>query len=60
MHKFSALAHFRLDNARQSPIIGRNLKPMSTFTFTFVLVVLLAVLIIKGYFVVGLAPVKVK
>jgi len=33
---------------------------MSTFTFTFVLVVLLAVLIIKGYFVVGLAPVKVK
>jgi hypothetical protein len=50
-----------LDGLQFPPIIGRNIKPMNPSIFTLsIIVVLLAVLIIKDLFVVGLATVRVK
>jgi len=50
-----------LDGFQFPPIIGRNIKPMNPSIFTLsIIVVLLAVLIIKDLFVVGLATVRVK
>ena len=50
-----------LDFYPNKPIIGRNHQPMNTSLFSLsIIIVVLAVLIIKDQFSVGMATVKVK